>query len=82
LLDILQYELAEVHRLEQGQSMLRQLQRDERGIMDREERIMRQALLQDVWDQVNGHGIHHYHGVQIQVREWEQIREGLQAETA
>ena len=39
-LDTLQ-ELAEVRRLEEGQEVLRQLQRDEREIMDREELIIR-----------------------------------------
>ena len=81
-LDTLQDELAEVRRLEEGQEVLRQLQRDEREIMDREERIIRQALPQDVWYQVNGHGIRHYHGVQIQVRDWEEIQEELHAEAA
>ena len=78
-LDTLGEELAEVRRLEQGQEVLRQLQRDEREIMDREELIIRQALPQDVWYQVNGHGIRHYHGVQIQVRDWEEIQEELSA---
>ena len=75
--DTLGEELAEVRRLEEGQSMLRQLQRDEREIMDREELVIRQALPQDVWYQVNGHGIRHYHGVQIQVRDWEEVQEEL-----
>ena len=78
-LDTLGEELAEVRRLEEGQEVLRQLQRDEREIMDREELIIRRALPQDVWYQVNGHGIRHYHGVQIQVRDWEEVREELQA---
>ena len=81
-LDTLGAELAEVRRLEQGQSMLRQLQRGEREIMDREELIIRRVLPQDVWYQVNGHGIRHYHGVQIQVRDWEEVQEELYAEAA
>jgi hypothetical protein len=81
-LDTLQEELAEMRRLEEGQSMLHQLQRDEREIMDREELIIRQALPQDVWYQVNGHGIRHYHGVQIQVRDWEEVQEELYAQAA
>ena len=81
-LDTLAEELTQVQQLEQGQSMLRQLQRDEREIMDHEERIIRQALPQDVWYQVNGHGIRHYHGVQIQVRDWEEVQEELHAEAA
>ena len=81
-LDTLQDELAEVRRLEQGQSMLRQLQRDEREIMDGEELTIRRVLPQDVWYQVNGVGIRHYHGVQIQVRDWEEIQEELNAEAA
>jgi hypothetical protein len=64
-LDTLQGELTEVRRLEEGQDVLRRLQRNERQIMDAEERIIRQALPQDVWYQVNGHGIRHYHGVQF-----------------
>ena len=81
-LDTLQQELAEVRRLEQGQDTLRQLQRDEREIMDAEELIIRRVLPQDVWYQVNGHGIRHYRGVQIQVRDWEEIQEELHAEAA
>ena len=46
---------------------------------DGEELIIRQALPQDVWYQVNGHGIRHYHGVQIQVRDWEEVQEELHA---
>jgi hypothetical protein len=81
-LDTLGAELAEVRRLEQGQSMLRQLWRAEREIMEREEPIIRRVLPQDVWYQVNGHGIRHYHGVQIQVREWEEVQEELHAQAA
>jgi hypothetical protein len=81
-LDTLGDELAEVRRLEQGQSMLRQLQRDEREIMDHEELIIRQALPQDVWYQVNGRGIRHYHGVLIQVRDREAVQEELHAKAA
>ena len=80
--DTLGEELAEMRRLEEGQNMLRQLQRDEREIMDAEELIIRQVLPQDVWYQVNGHGIRHYHGVQIQVRDWEEVQEELHAEAA
>ena len=78
-LDTLGEEMIQIQQLEQAQSMLRQLRRDEREIMDREERIIRQALPQDVWYQVNGHGIRHYHGVRIQVRDWEEIQEELHA---
>lgn len=78
-LETLQQELAEVRRLEQGQDTLRQLQRAEREIMDAEELIIRRVLPQDVWYQVNGHGIRHYHGVQIQVRDWEELQEELHA---
>ena len=81
-LDTLGDELAEIRRLERGQAALRQLQRDEREIMDAEELIIRRVLPQDVWYQVNGHGIRHYHGVQIQVRDWEEIQEELYAEAA
>jgi hypothetical protein len=41
--------------------------------MDHEELIIRRALPQDVWYQVKGHGVRHYHGVQIQVRDWEEV---------
>jgi hypothetical protein len=81
-LDTLGTELAEVRRLEQGQDALRQLQREEREIMDAEELIIRRVLPQDVWYQVNGHGIRHYHGVQIQVRDWEEVQEELHAQAA
>jgi len=81
-LDTLLEELAEVRRLEQGQSVLRQLQHDERKIMDREELTIRRVLPQDVWYRVNGHGIRHYHGVQIQVRDWEEVQEELYAQAA
>jgi hypothetical protein len=81
-LDTLGDELAEVRRLEQGQSMLRQLQRGEREIMDREATIIRGVLPQDVWYQVNGHGVRHYHSVQIQVRDWEEVQEELHAQAA
>jgi len=81
-LDTLGEELAEVRKLEQGQDALRQLQRDEREIMDREELIIRRVLPQDVWYQVNGVGIRHYHGVQIQVRDWEEVQEELYAQAA
>ena len=70
-MDTLQDDLAEMRRLEEGQAMLRQLRRDEQEIMDAEELIIRRVLPQDVWYQVNGCGIRHYHGVQIQVRDWE-----------
>jgi hypothetical protein len=72
-LDTLGEELAQMQQLEQGQSVLRQLRRDEREIMDHEELIIRRALPQDVWYQVKGHGVRHYHGVQIQVRDWEEV---------
>jgi hypothetical protein len=81
-LDTLGEELAQKKTLEQGQSVLRQLQRGEREIMDREELIIRQVLPQDVWYQVNGHGIRHYRSVQIQVRDWEEVQEELHAEAA
>ena len=81
-LDTLGDELAEVRRLEQGQDTLRRLWRDEREIMDAEELIIRRVLPQDVWYQVNGHGIRHYHSVQIQVRDWEEVQEELHAEAA
>jgi hypothetical protein len=78
-LDTLSEEVAKMQKLEQGQQVLRQLRRDEREIMDREELVIRRVLPQDVWYQVNGHGIRHYHGVQIQVRDWEEIQEELHA---
>ena len=78
-LDTVGEEMIQIQQLEQAQSMLRQLRRDEREIMDTEETIIRQALPQDVWYQVNGHGIRHYHGVQIQVRDWEEVQEELHA---
>ena len=81
-LDTLSEEMAKMQQLEQGQQVLRQLQRDEREIMDREETIIRQTLPQDVWYRVNGHGIRHYHGVQIQVRDWEEVQEELHAQAA
>ena len=64
-LDTLQEELTEVRRLEEGQEVLRQLWRQERETLEQEELLIRRVLPQDVWYQVNGHGIRQYHNVQI-----------------